>query len=455
MTRFRFSSVVWLCLVSLAGSFAARAVADDWPGFRGPHGLAVSPDTGLPVTWSDEQNIAWKRELPGPGSSSPIVVGKLVFLTCYSGYGLDKTSPGDQTKLERNLVCVDVSTGRILWQKSVAAALPEDSYGGMLADHGYASHTAATDGERVYAFFGKSGVVAFDLDGNQLWQQKVGTRSDRMRFGSGASLCVYKNLVIVNASIEGQAIYAFDGPTGRQVWKTDAEGYGGSYSTPVVVDVGKKAEIVVNMPDEIWGLDPQDGGLFWYSSSLRGASNTTVVARDGIVFALAGGPGGSGAVAIRAGGQGDVTQSRQLWKKSIGSYVPSPVVLGEYLYWVDDKGIAYCVNASSGEQVYRERLAGLGGGGRRGASSAVYASVVAADGKLYAVSRHNGTFVLAQGPKFELLAHNEFESDPSDFNASPAVVQGRLLLRSDRALYCVGPGFSKISRTTNPVILSK
>ena len=455
MTRLSAQSVGWLVVLSLIGLTAAPAAADDWPGFRGPNGLAVSPDTGLPVTWSDTANIAWKAELPGPGSSSPIVAGDRVFVTCYSGYGVERSNPGDQQKLTRSLVCLNLAEGRVLWQKSVPAALPEDPYNGMLADHGYASHTAATDGQRVYVFFGKSGVYAFDLDGNQLWKQDVGAGTDRMRFGSGASLCVYKNLVIVNASIEGQAIVAFDGATGREAWKTDAKGYGGSYSTPVVVKVGGKDELVVNMPDEIWGLDPKDGGLFWYSTMLRGASNTTVVAKDGVVFALAGGPGGSGAVAIRAGGHDDVTDSRLLWKKSIGSYVPSPVVLGDYLYWVDDKGIACCLQASSGEQVYRERLASLGGGGRRGMSSAVYASMVAADGKLYAVSRHNGTFVLAQGPKFELLAHNQFESDGSDFNASPAVVQGHLLLRSNLALYCVGPGFSKISRTTNPVIRSK
>ncbi|HET6884177.1 MAG TPA: PQQ-binding-like beta-propeller repeat protein [Pirellulales bacterium] len=446
---------ICLFLCSCLFFLSKSALGDDWPGFRGPDGLALSADTGLPLKWSDTENVAWKTPLPGPGSSSPIVAGDRVFVTCYGGYGLDRSKPGDQQKLTRSLVCVNSNDGRVLWQQSVAAVLPEDRYGGMLADHGYASHTAATDGERVYVFFGKSGVLAYDLDGNQLWKQSVGTNSQRMSFGSGASLCVYKDLVIVNASIEGEAIFAFDGATGRQVWKTDAKGYDGSYSTPVVVKTDKRDEIVVNMPDEIWGLDPKDGGLFWYSTALRGASNTTAVAKRGVVFALAGGPGGSGAVAIRAGGHDDVTKSGLIWQKSIGSYVPSPVAVGDYLCWVDDKGIACCLNAETGEQVYRERLRGLGGGGRRGMSSAVYASVLAADGKLYAVSRHNGAFVLAQGPKFELLAHNQFQDDESDFNASPAVVRGHLLLRSNQALYCVGPGFSKISRITNPVIRSK
>jgi outer membrane protein assembly factor BamB len=432
-SRKLFQSVSALSLVFAAST----ANGDDWPRFRGPDGLAISSVKGLPLTWSDTQNIAWKVDLPGPGSSSPIVAGNRVFLTCYTGYGLDRSNPGSQDKLTRKLVCISLLDGRLLWQKAVAAALPEDRYGGMLADHGYASHTAATDGQRVFAFFGKSGVLAFDLDGNQLWQTKVGDNLAIMGFGSGASLALYKNLVIVNANAESQAIFALDAADGQQVWKTDAKGYAGSWSTPVLVTTADREELVVNMPDEIWGLDPRDGGLFWYAP-VRGTANTTVVAKNGVVYALGGGPGGSAAIAIRAGGRDDVTKTNVLWKKTIGSYVPSPVVVGDYLYWVDEKGIAYCVKADSGDQVYRERLPGLAGGGGRGMSSPVYASLVVADGKLYAVSRHNGVYVLTLGPKFEVLAHNEFESDASDFNASPAVANGRVLLRSNKSLYCVG-----------------
>jgi outer membrane protein assembly factor BamB len=427
-----------LLLVALIAFAVRQSQADDWSGFRGPNGRGSTGEIDLPQRWSDNENIAWKTPLPGPGSSSPIVAGYLVFVTCYSGYGVDHANPGQQSDLVRTLLCLRLNDGHILWQRSVPAVLPEDQYGGMLADHGYASHTAATDGQRVYVFFGKSGVLAFDLEGRQLWRQSVGTASQRMAFGSGASLCVYNNLVIVNASIEGEALFAFDSATGRQVWKTDAQGYDGSYSTPVIVRANDHDELVLNMPDEIWGLDPRDGGLLWYSTALRGASNTTVVSNGRIVYALAGGPGGSGAAAIRTGGRDDVTQSALLWKKSIGSYVPSPVVVGDYLHWVDDKGIACCLKAASGEQVYRERLPGLGGGGRRGMSSAVYASLIAGDGKLYAVSRHNGTFVLSQGSKFEVLAHNPIDADGTDFNATPAVARGHLLLRSDQALYCIG-----------------
>jgi outer membrane protein assembly factor BamB len=240
---------------------------------------------------------------------------------------------------------------------------------------------------------------------------------------------LHDDKVIVNANAESQSLVALDKQTGRQIWKTEAEGYTGSWSTPVVVKAPDgKNELVIFMSDEVWGLDPNDGGLFWYCTGVRGSPTTSLVARNEVVYAVGGGPRGSGSTAIRVGGEGDVTESHVLWTQRLGSYVPSPVLAGGYIYWVDDRGLATCIDAESGEQVYRERLPDAGG---------VYASPIAADGKLYAVTRRDGTFVLALGPQLKVLAHNRLESDDTDFNASPAVSSGSLLLRSDRALYCI------------------
>jgi hypothetical protein len=357
------------------------------------------------------------------------VLGDRVIVTSYSGYGIDQASPGDQKNLARQVVCLNLGDGKVKWQKSVPAVLPEDRFASMLASHGYASSTPAADADRVYVFFGKSGVLAYDWDGKELWHVSVGTDLGARGWGSGTSLTLYKNLVIVNANAESQSLVALDKATGRQIWKAEAKGYAGSWSTPTLVDVGGKQELVVNMPGEIWGLNPEDGGLLWYSTALGSAANTSIAAKDGIVYAIGGGPSGSGVVAIRAGGRDDVTESHTVWKKSVGSYVPSPVIVGEHLYWVDDRGFAYCLKTGTGEQVYRERIPDAGG---------AYASVIATKGKLYAPTRRNGTFVLAAAPKFEVLARNQFESDASDFNASPAIVDGRLLLRSNRFLYCIG-----------------
>jgi outer membrane protein assembly factor BamB len=319
--------------------------------------------------------------------------------------------------------------GKVLWQKSVAATLPEDPFEGNLTDHGYATNTPAADGQRIFAFFGKSGVLAFDWEGKQLWRKSVGTGSAIMGWGTGASLLLYKDLVIVNANAESEALVALDKQTGREVWKAEAKGYAGSWSTPVLVDrPDRKQDMVVKMPNEVWGLNPANGGVRWYCTGIRGAATTSLVAKDGIVYVLGGGPFGAGSAAIRAGGRDDVSKSHVVWQKTAGSYVPSPVIADRHIFWVDDRGQAFCLKADKGEQVYRERLSGAGG---------VYASAVAADGKLYVVTRRKGTFVLDAKPKFKVLAQNQLASDATDFNASPAVSNGCLLLRSNRCLYCI------------------
>jgi outer membrane protein assembly factor BamB len=423
-------SLACKCLSSFVVLASLSAAGADWPRFRGPNGSATSTEQGLPVTWSDEQNLVWKTELPGPGASSPITTGDRVFVTCYSGYGVGGGRAGNPEDLARHVVCVERATGEILWDKSVHAKLPEDRPGGMLAGHGYASSTPATDGERVYVFFGKSGVFAFDLKGEQLWHADVGDGLNRMGFGSGASPIVYHELVIVNAGIESSALVALDRKSGTEVWRAAANSTSSSWSTPFLVEVADGSqELVTAVPGEIWGLNPDTGKLLWYAGALpEGAQCTSLVAAGDMVYAVSG-MQGNAAAAVRVGGRGDVTKSHVVWTTNLGAYVPSPVIHDGYLHWVTDKGIACCLKADSGKTVYKERVPG---------ARDFYSSVLLADGRLYAVSRTQGTFVLAAGPKFELLAHNELGSDTTLCNASPAVSRGQLLLRSNRALYCIG-----------------
>ena len=411
--------------------------AADWPCFRGPGGSGISQDTTVPLTWSDSKNLKWKAPLPGPGASSPIVSGERVFVTCYSGYGVERSNPGDIEDLRRHLLCIDRNDGHVIWSKSVDAVLPEDTYGGIgIPEHGYASNTPVTDGQRVYAFFGKTGVLAFDSEGNQVWQVDVGHESSNRRWGSAASPILYKNMVIVNASEESQTIFALDKMTGKEIWKAQADGLELSYDTPLIVDLadGKK-ELVIAVPYEVWALNPDTGKLGWYvETSLDGNISPSAIAKDGIVYVL-GGFRQTGSLAIRAGGKDDVTKTHVLWTSRDASYVPSPVLHKGNLYWVSDQGIAYCMNAQTGEAIYRERLRDVPAAGRMG--KPFYASVVLIGERLYAVSRKGGTFVLSAKPKFEQLAHNRFQSDESDFNASPAISNGQMFLRSNRFLYCV------------------
>lgn len=186
-------------------------------------------------------------------------------------------------------------------------------------------------------------------------------------------------------------------------------------------------EVVVSAEGQLLGFDPRTGKRLWSCDGVQDYVCPTPVASDGVVYAIGGRRGT--ALAVRAGGRGDVTSTHIVWQERGGSNVSSPVLYQDHLYWVSDKGIAHCLDRQTGQTLYRERLDGAG---------RVYASVVAGDDKLYAVSRQDGTFVFAARPEFELLSHNELPGDASVFNASPAISQGRLLLRSDRFLYCIG-----------------
>jgi outer membrane protein assembly factor BamB len=413
---------------------AACAAGDDWMQFRGPGGSGVAA-ADVPTSWGDAKAIKWKSRLPGPGSSSPIVVGDRVFVTCYTGYGADPKDVGSPADLRRHLVCLNRTDGTVLWNADEKGVPNEDSFQQFLREHGYASNTPASDGERVYAFFSKAGVFAYDLAGKRLWHADVGAESDPRRWGSGASLIVYKGLVIVNAASEGRAVFAFDKLTGKQVWKAEGNRLALSFGTPAVVrnDAGKD-ELVIAMPNEVWGLNPDNGKLVWFAETRVGGNVApSVLAGDGVVYVTGGFPE-RGTVAIRAGGTDDVTGSHVLWSIREGSYVPTPVLHDGRLYWVGDTGIATCVDAKSGKVIYEERLPLRSGGG--GGSKPVYASPVLAGGKLYAVTRRAGVFVLAAGDRFERLGQNTL-ADDSDFNASPAVSGRQLFLRSNAYLYCV------------------
>ncbi len=414
-----------LAVAAFAGDVAGQAA--DWSRFRGPNGSAVSDAQGVPTDWSDSTNLAWKTELPGPGSSSPIIVGDRAFITCYSGYGTGRGAAGDIKRLERHLICVSLTDGKILWDKSVAAKQPEESYNRMLGEHGYATSTPVSDGEQVFVFFGRSGVLAFDLDGKQLWQSLVGDGESQHNWGSASSPILYRNTVIVNASAEAKSLIALDKKTGKEAWRSDADSIHGSWATPVLVDLpGGKSELVLSAPHEVWGLDPNNGDFLWFAAGVQDETICgSLVAKDGIVYAV-GGRSGS-AVAVKAGGRDDVNKSHVVWKKSLSSYVPSPVLAGDRILSVNERGIVGCLDAKTGESVFTQRLSNAGG---------VYASPTVVSGKAYIVTRQNGTFVMDMAGKGEVLSQNKLD-DETDFNASPAVADGKLLLRSNRRLYCI------------------
>ena len=409
-------------LVAFARQRSEETADMHWPRFRGPTGMGISSATGVPVEWGREKNMRWKTALPGAGASSPIVYGDRVFVTCYTGYSVPGQPAGSLEQLRRHLIAVRLSDGQVLWEKSIPARLPEEE---RIREHGYAASTPVADAERIYVFFGKSGVFAFDHDGNQLWNADVG--SGTSGWGSAASPILYKDILIVNACVESGSLVALDKRTGELRWQ--ARDIVESWSTPVVIKVPTgRDELMLPMLRTLVAFDPESGRrLWWCRTEINWYKVPSVVSADGVVYCL-GGRAGIASLAVRAGGSGDVTSSHRLWVSTNGSNVSSPIYWEGYLYWAhESRGLVYCVNAATGEVVYAQRLE---------RARQIYASPVLAEGRLYYVTREGKTFVLAAKPEFQLLAVNDL-SDGSVFNASPAVVQNCLLLRSDKYLYCI------------------
>jgi outer membrane protein assembly factor BamB len=397
----------------------------DWRQFRGPGGLGISDEKDLPIEWSAEKNIAWKVTLPGGGASSPVVQGERVFVTCYSGYGADAQKPGTMEDLRRHLLCLERATGKTLWSKEFQPEFPEHKYAGEGSYHGYAANTPIVDGERLYVFFGKSGVYCFDLDGKEIWHSSVGKNTNG--WGSGASPILYKDTLIVNASVESGAIVALDKTNGKEVWK--APGINSAWNTPLLVTTPDKTqELVISVQDRVVGINPDDGKELWKAEGVHRYVCPSVVAHDGIVYAIG---GGSTSLAVKSGGKGSVTESHVVWRVDKGSNVGSPIYHDGYLYWANDSdGTVYCQEAATGKVVFSESL--------KPASSQVWASPVLAGGNLYFVSKGRGVYVVAAEPKFKQLAHNVLADDTSRSNASVAVSNGQLFLRNDQNLYCIG-----------------
>jgi outer membrane protein assembly factor BamB len=415
---------MWMIATALVISCPAKPVcAGDWVQFRGPGGQGISDEKSLPVKWSSSENLAWQADLPGPGASCPIVVKDRVYLTSYSGYGLEG-AVGQQQDLRRHLLCFDRATGREIWKKEFEPKLPEHQYQGEGSYHGYAASTPASDGERLYVFFGKSGVYSFNLDGRELWHVSVGDGLNG--WGSACSPILHGNLLIVNASIESGSLVALDKLTGAEVWRQ--KDIRSAWNTPVIVAGQGRTELVVSTEPWLMSFDAKDGTPLWKADGVHRYVCPSVVAHEGVVFAIG---GGHTSLAVRAGGSGDVTASHTVWRQPKGSNVGSPIYLDGHLYWASDSnGTICCQNAATGETVFQEHLEPNPGN--------VWSSLVKADGKLYIVSQRSGTFVVAAKPAFELLAYNKFEADDSRTNASPAVHNGQLLLRTDRRLYCIG-----------------
>jgi outer membrane protein assembly factor BamB len=396
---------------------AVRMIADEgeaaryWPRWRGPSGQGVAKGTEYPDTWSGTQNVLWKIRVPGNGNSSPIVWRDRIFLT---------TAQQGGSRL--SLLAFRRADGVQLWE----AAAPAGRNNSAHPKNGYASATPATDGERVYVSFGSRGLFAFDLEGKLLWQRDLG-RIDNYHGAAGSPLLYKDRIILYQDQDSGGFIAAFDARTGQQIWRTARQASVG-WGTPVAVHVADHDEIIVNGQSRVLAYDPMTGRELWRCGGSSYEVIPTPVVGYGLVFCASGRVGPT--LAIRPGGQGDVTSSHLAWSTPRGSpFVPSPILFGEHLYTVNDMAsIVTSFEATSGRVVWQGRL---GVAQREGFS----ASPVAVDGKVFFTNDDGETFVLRAGPTFQLMHVNNIGERTL---ASPALVDGRWYIRTDQHLFAIG-----------------
>jgi len=433
---------------------------EDWPQWRGPSGNGISSETNLPANWSVDNNIAWKAALAGLGGSSPIIFGDRVFVTSQTGSA--GVRAGSQPKLAREdsslvvqenpmggrrsepragtnevflvVEAFNLSDGDKLWDYRELATGP---FPELHEKHNLATPTPVTDGENLYAWFGNGLLICLDMKGNLVWSNHLGKEYSpfQIQWGHASSPVLYNDLVILLCDHD-QASYllALDKKTGKEQWKRDRGTGRVSYSTPLVVPGPESDELIINSSERIDAYNPVNGDLLWYVGSPRQSPIPSPVFHDGVIY-MSRGYRNSDFLAIRPGGRGDVTESHTLWRTPIGaSYVPSIIYYDGLLYMTSDAGILSCAEASTGEQIWRQRLRGV-----------FFASPAAADGKVYFVSETGETIVVRAGREPQVLARNDLGER---LIASPAISRGHLFLRSDENLFCIGKSTNR--KTARP-----
>ena len=398
-------------LLCLALGLPAGA-AENWPRFRGPQGTGHHVGAALPVKWGPEQ-VLWRTELKGEGHSSPVNWEHRIFLT----------SAADEGRTRR-VVCIDGRDGRTLWEKAVPCATP----GKLHAMNGHASPTCATDGERVVAFFGEAGLHCFDLDGKPLWSRMLGDFHGP--WGIAASPVFSGDRVIQNCDAQGAAsLVALDRKTGEIAWReTRKDKKMGGWSTPVEIRLEKRSELVLNGEFGLDAYDPATGKPLWSCSGYNGNGEPLPDYAGGLLFTINGKAGD--AYAVRPGGSGDVSETHRAWHTPRPGIrdISSPIAVKGHVLAVDMKGSATMYEAASGKVLWAEKL-----------GAAFSASPIESGGLIYLNSEAGNTLVLRPGAQSDFVARNSVGERPGElFRASIAPIDGRIYLRSDRALYCVG-----------------
>ncbi len=436
-----------LCAYSAFNVFSTTAATgSNWAQWRGSEGTGISSETNLPTEWSIEKNIKWKTPISGHGHSQPIVWGSKVFLTTdvegevvagakaveHKENGqpfIHPDSVGANRKHNFKVICIDRNTGKILWDQ---IAYTGTVYDDRHRKGSYAAPTPATDGDRVYAWFGGEGdgLYCYDHNGKLLWKTPIGKIAS-YGLGPGASPVIHENLVVLQCDEDegkNSFIVAIDKKSGKEVWKTTRK-VQASWSTPLVVRSGSRVELITSGNELIISYDPKTGKELWSAKGHGSNAIGTPLEGHGMVFVYAGFPVKK-TFAIKLGGSGDITSSNVAWQYDKGTaYVPSSILYGDYLYLMSDRGILTCLEAKTGKVVYE--------GGRIPVPATFTASPVAFDGKLLLTSEDGDTYIIKAGPKHEVIATNSI-GEP--VYASPAISDGMIFIRGASNLFGIAAG---------------
>ncbi len=436
-------SLAILCALPL---FLTQASEEGyWSYWRGPagDGMAVGD---APLHWSDTQNVRWKTDIPGRGSSSPVIWGDRIIVTTAVKTGTDpepkepaqpaakspaKQMPfgqsGPQVEHEFKVLCLDRNTGKILWERTAITAVPHEGFHNTYGS--FASNSPVTDGKHVYAFFGSRGMYCYDMDGNPVWKKDFNVKMQiRMAFGEGMAPVISGDRLILVFDHDGDSFMVMlDKNTGEQIWRVDRDEIT-NWAAPLVVEYKGQKQIIVNGTTKVRCYDFESGELIWECGGLGSNPIPHPVALGDLVLVMTG-HRDPNLMAIRLGGKGDLTGTDAIvWSQAKGnSYTPSPVLHENKFYALTDNGMVSCYNALTGEPFYHQV--------RLPKAYSFKSSPVGANGKLYMASENEDVIVLKMGEEFEVLATNTMTDQM--FIATPAITDGEIYLRSQNSLFCI------------------
>lgn len=431
--------LVFVCF-AMARAVGAQEPNANWPAWRGPQANGVAPHGDPPTKWSETENIKWKVEIPGVGSSTPIIWGDRIFLL--TTIKTDKTTPDVPEATEQpmrrfgivfpkhffqfKVLCLDRATGKLLWEQQATERVPHE---GVHPDNDYASSSPVTDGKRLFVNFGSNGVYAFDLEGKQLWAKEFGKLATRFSFGEGSSPALHDNVLVTTWDQDGPSfIIAQNADTGEVLWRKDRDEKT-AWATPLIVERAGKTQVITNASNLVRSYDLRTGEVLWQCAGQVTNVTPSPVANDKFVYCMSGYQG-SALFAFPFDKTGDLTDSDKIaWTLNKGTpYIPSPLLYDNRLYFTaSNEGILSCADALTGKVlIERTRLPGI---------TQCYASPVGAAGRVYFTSRRGAVTVIKHADELEVLAQNKLDEE---FDASPAIVGKEIYLRGKKYLYCIG-----------------